>query len=42
MLVDLKVPLEAGKPVPLELTFRRAGRITVQLSVETADAPAGM
>jgi copper(I)-binding protein len=33
MLVDLKAPLEAGKPVPLELTFRRAGRITLRLAV---------
>jgi len=39
MLVDLKAPLAAGKQVPLDLTFRRAGRISVQLSVETRDAP---
>lgn len=40
MLVDLKAPLEAGKPVSLILEFRKAGRITVQLSVENSDLPA--
>jgi copper(I)-binding protein len=35
MLVDLKSPLTAGKPVPLTLEFRGAGRITVNLSVES-------
>jgi copper(I)-binding protein len=39
MLVDLKAPLELGKSVPLELKFRTAGRITVQLSVEAGDTP---
>jgi copper(I)-binding protein len=39
MLVDLKAPLELGKSVPLELQFRTAGKITVQLSVEARDAP---
>jgi len=34
MLVDLGSPLEAGKLVPLVLEFRKAGRITVQLSIE--------
>jgi copper(I)-binding protein len=34
MLVNLKAALETGKPVPLTLEFRKAGRITVQLSVE--------
>src|SRR4029077_15207155 len=34
MLADLKAPLEIGKPVPLELQFRVAGNITVQLTVE--------
>jgi copper(I)-binding protein len=34
MLVDLKAPLERGRQIPLDLTFRRAGRITVRLSVE--------
>ncbi|HEU4592630.1 MAG TPA: copper chaperone PCu(A)C [Steroidobacteraceae bacterium] len=34
MLVNLKAALESGKPVPLTLEFRKAGRITVQLSVE--------
>jgi copper(I)-binding protein len=39
MLVDLKAPLELGKSVPLDLQFRAAGKITVQLSVEARDAP---
>jgi len=39
MLVDLKAPLEVGKFVPLVLEFRRAGRITVELAVESRDAP---
>ena len=39
MLVDLKVPLEPGKSVPLVLEFREAGRITVQIAVEARDAP---
>jgi copper(I)-binding protein len=34
MLVDLKAPLETGKPVPLELHFRSAGKISVVLNVE--------
>jgi len=42
MLVDLRAPLEAGKSVPLELQFRHAGRITVQLSIESQDAPPAM
>ena len=37
MLVDLESPLVTGKPVPLTLEFRVAGRITVELSVETRD-----
>jgi periplasmic copper chaperone A len=41
MLVDLKAPLELGRSVPLELQFRHAGRITVQLSIEReAPSPA--
>ncbi len=39
MLVDLKAPLEAGKLVPLVLEFRKAGKITVELAVESRDAP---
>jgi copper(I)-binding protein len=39
MLVELKAPLELGKSVPLELQFRTAGKITVQLSIEARDAP---
>ena len=39
MLVDLKAPLEAGKLVPLVLEFRKAGKITVELAVESPDAP---
>ena len=39
MLVDLKAPLERGKSTPLVLEFRDAGKITVQLSVESPDAP---
>jgi copper(I)-binding protein len=39
MLVDLKAPLELGKSVPLELQFRAAGTITVQLRVEARDSP---
>jgi copper(I)-binding protein len=34
MLVDLKAPLERGRQVPLDLTFRHAGRITLMLRVE--------
>jgi copper(I)-binding protein len=39
MLVDLKAPFELGRSVPLELTFRNAGKITVALSIETGDGP---
>lgn len=35
MLVDMTQPLEAGSRVPLVLEFRIAGRLTVELSVET-------
>jgi copper(I)-binding protein len=34
MLVDLKAPLVAGTSVPLVLSFKSAGAITVQLKVE--------
>jgi copper(I)-binding protein len=35
MLVDLVQPLEMGSRVPLVLEFRTAGKITVELRVET-------
>jgi len=35
MLVDLKAPLVQGATVPLVLTFKNAGEITVQLKIET-------
>ncbi len=38
MLIDLKAPLEPGKPVPLTLEFRKAGSITVQLAIQALDA----
>ncbi len=37
MLVDLKAPLEPGRPVPLELQFRNAGKVKVSLSIEAGD-----
>jgi copper(I)-binding protein len=40
MLVDLKTPLVEGTSVPLVLTFRSAGDVTVQLLVERRDATA--
>ena len=39
MLVDLVSALERGTSVPLVLEFRRAGKVTVQLSIEARDAP---
>lgn len=44
MLVNLKRPLVAGEQVPLQLRFRRAGRVTVQAPVRAlapADEEAG-
>ena len=35
MLMGLKAPLQAGQSVPLTLEFRAAGKITVELSVES-------
>lgn len=35
MLMGLKAPLQAGQSVPLTLEFRTAGKITVELSVES-------
>jgi iron complex outermembrane receptor protein len=37
MLVGLRRPLESGALVPLTLEFRRAGRVEVQLRVESRD-----
>jgi copper(I)-binding protein len=34
MLIDLKAPLVAGTSVPLVLTFKSAGDVTVQLKIE--------
>ena len=34
MLMDLKAPLVAGTTVPLQLTFRNAGTVTVQAEVQ--------
>jgi iron complex outermembrane recepter protein len=39
MLMDLKMPLELGKSVPLLLEFRKAGSVTVQIAIEARDAP---
>ena len=40
MLVDLKTPLLNGASVPLVLTFRAAGEVTVQLKIEPQDGAA--
>jgi copper(I)-binding protein len=37
MLVELKTPLVDGTTVPLVLTFKSAGEVTVQLRVEKRD-----
>lgn len=37
MLVDLKAPLVEGTSVPLVLTFKSAGDVTVQLKIETRE-----
>ncbi len=34
MLMGLKAPMVAGKPVPLVLVFEKAGRVTVAITVE--------
>jgi periplasmic copper chaperone A len=39
MLVDLESALVTGKPVPLTLEFRVAGRTTVELSIAAQFAP---
>ena len=41
MLVDLKAPLVRGTTVPLVLTFKEAGEVTVQLKIELQDGDAG-
>ena len=40
MLVDLKSPLVKGTSVPLVLTFKDAGDVTVQLKIEPQDKSA--
>jgi copper(I)-binding protein len=40
MLVDLKEPLLQGTSVPLVLTFKTAGDVTVQLKIEQHDGAA--
>jgi copper(I)-binding protein len=40
MLVDLKAPLVKGTTVPLVLTFKEAGEVTVQLKIELQDGDA--
>jgi periplasmic copper chaperone A len=40
MLVDLKAPLLNGESVPLVLSFRGAGEVTVQLKIEPQDGAA--
>jgi len=39
MLIGLKSPLQRGASAPLTLEFRRAGKVTVQLSIEARDIP---
>ncbi len=38
MLVGLEAPLELGKSIPLTLEFRAAGKVTVELAIESPDA----
>ena len=40
MLVDLRTPLVKGATVPLVLTFKDAGEVTVQLKIEPQDKSA--
>ena len=40
MLVDLRTPLVNGATVPLVLTFKDAGEVTVQLKIEPQDKSA--
>jgi periplasmic copper chaperone A len=37
MLIGLKAPLKEGDSFPLDLIFKRAGKVTVLVSVEVAD-----
>jgi len=41
MLLGLKAPLVAGQRFPMSLTFEKAGRIDVDVTVDAATAPAG-
>lgn len=38
MLIGLKAPLKAGERFPLDLTFEKAGRRTVEVAIGTAAA----
>jgi len=40
MLVDLKIPLVDGETIPLVLSFKDAGNVTVQLNIELHDEAA--
>jgi periplasmic copper chaperone A len=42
MLVGLKQPLKVGDSFPLTLTFEKAGRLDVTVTVEKAPAMGGM
>ncbi|MFM2130329.1 MAG: hypothetical protein RL477_1875 [Pseudomonadota bacterium] len=41
MLMGLREPLAAGKPVPLTLIFEKAGRVSVELAVEPLGGKVG-
>lgn len=40
MLIGLKEPLKTGETAPLTLTFEKAGKVTIDLTVETPPEPA--
>lgn len=40
MLLGLSAPLKAGEKIPMTLTFEKAGKVEVSVSVEEAIAPA--
>lgn len=40
MLIGLKQPLQEGQRVPIDLTFRDAGKVQVELAIEPAADPA--
>jgi copper(I)-binding protein len=42
MLVGLKQPLKAGDSFPLTLTFEKAGKLDVTVTVEKSAAMGGM